>query len=1053
MPCFSTVFANGRSAVVPHILVAGLTLFMVPFSTMAAPPRIISFTADSDQLPVGGRPWLSWETAGADKISLSPGIGDVTEFTDEGGSGNGVPTVPVSLFRYVDLNEEWLFVDDGDDLSDKDWIGDSFDDSGWLEGAAPLGYGDPVATALEFGPDTSDKFITYYFRKFFEAGQENIDATGVLYLELQRDDGVAVYLNGVEIIRDNLPEAELDGNTLSVFPTAGDAETQIFRYVVDKSLLQVGTNILSAEVHQTAANSSDLIFDAGLYSARSTAPVSMVEFNSTWRYLDNGSDQTGTGWQNSNFDDTEWNEGTGEFGYDSTIEATLLDFGGDPNNKHITYYFRRKFLVGNVAGIRELTANLLYDDGAIVYINGVEVARTNLPDGAVSSDTVADSASEEGIYEALDLGDSIPFLLNGENTLAVEIHQADPASSDVSFDMDLIALDAQGTEEALVSQRALWIYDDTGVDRGASDQDPDLAWFGPLFDDSSWNSGPAELGYGDGDGNTFFPTLLSYGPDPANKPVTTYFRRQFEVDSTILESLDSLNLSILRDDSAVVYLNGQEVVRDNLDEGEIDFETLALGSSSTTTNWTLNSELLSPGSNTIAVEIHQQDPASTDLLFDLRLIGISASDSITYTLSATNEDGTTTADVSVNYLPVIDGSPLPSAPIFLETTQPAGTDWEFASMWSDRQVPSAGKDYIVVGNFAATVRSPDGVIDPDFGGNLTLAGPRSRLILNHGNGSTARIPLLTIENGSIWHSRASAYLQVGEAGSTITIQDSASFNHASVSGRRVLAIGSNLAGNGTITVNGPDPADASTATLFLGDGTGFSGDWFIFDTVSAVGKEAVGSGNITIDGVGALDFDYHYYNPEGTLTLVGSTSQLVVDHNISVGTLTVRGLELPAGTYEGVAIEALGQNFVDRGGRLIIGGSNPDSDEDGLDDGWEQTFFGSLEESGENDSDGDGASNASEQIAGTDPTDSSSTFRLTIEELPGADGMPPFLNLSWFGLSSRSYFVQISEDLINWRVVSLIPGADGTTTYEDSVNFPPAAGDLPLYYRVVISGS
>ncbi|MDA0814940.1 MAG: hypothetical protein O3C21_21380 [Verrucomicrobia bacterium] len=428
-------------------------------------------------------------------------------------------------------------------------------------------------------------------------------------------------------------------------------------------------------------------------------------------------------------------------------------------------------------------------------------------------------------------------------------------------------------------------------------------------------------------------------------------------------------------------------------------------------------------------------------------------DSVTYTLTATNADGSASKEITVAYVPVIDGSPLPTDPVFLTTSHPTGADWAYPAMWSDRQRPTAGKDYIVYGNFASTVRSPQGVANPDFAGHLTLSGSRSRLILGHADGTTARIPSLTIQAGAVWHSLSNAYLQVGTPGSVITVEGSASFDHASTTGDRVLAIGSDLEGSGTITVNGPTNVDGITATLFLGDGSRFSGDWIIEDTVSAAGINAFGSGNITINGTGALDFNYDYHNARALLTLNGSTSQLVIDQTISVGSLLVRGLDLPNGVYEGVALEALGQNFVDRGGKLVVGGTNPDSDNDRLLDDWEQQHFGSLSESGAGDFDGDGGSNAKEEIAGTDPADRASVFRLRIAQTANANGGGSAVILSWHGLSSRTYFVQSSEDLINWGVVSLIPGTNGTTTYEANLNFPPGSDAPPPYYRVVISGS
>jgi len=82
---------------------------------------------------------------------------------------------------------------------------------------------------------------------------------------------------------------------------------------------------------------------------------------------------------------------------------------------------------------------LLRDDGAIVYFNGREVARSNMPSGTVSNSTLATStvnSPEEDFY----YGYSVPAatLAEGSNVIAVEIHQASLTSSDASFDLELV---------------------------------------------------------------------------------------------------------------------------------------------------------------------------------------------------------------------------------------------------------------------------------------------------------------------------------------------------------------------------------------------------------------------------------------------------------------------------------------------------------------------------------------------------------------------------------------------------------------------------------------
>src|SRR5262249_55305050 len=117
---------------------------------------------------------------------------------------------------------------------------------------------------------------------------------------------------------------------------------------------------------------------------------------------------------------------------------TVVDSGPDPNNKYITTYFRRSFNVASTSEAADLTLHLKRDDGAIVYINGVEVARSNMPSGPVDGSTLASSSvvhSDESRFFTIGLAPGA--LVDGDNVIAVEIHQASPSSSDISFDLGL----------------------------------------------------------------------------------------------------------------------------------------------------------------------------------------------------------------------------------------------------------------------------------------------------------------------------------------------------------------------------------------------------------------------------------------------------------------------------------------------------------------------------------------------------------------------------------------------------------------------------------------
>src|SRR4030095_12461385 len=111
----------------------------------------------------------------------------------------------------------------------------------------------------------------------------------------------------------------------------------------------------------------------------------------------------------------------------------------DPNNKYITTYFRHAFLVTNAAGYDLLVINVQRDDGAVVYVNGVEAARYNMNAGPVLFNTLApnDNADGVGFFPGFASGS---LLVEGTNVVAVEIHQTSLNSSDISFNLEMLGV-------------------------------------------------------------------------------------------------------------------------------------------------------------------------------------------------------------------------------------------------------------------------------------------------------------------------------------------------------------------------------------------------------------------------------------------------------------------------------------------------------------------------------------------------------------------------------------------------------------------------------------
>ncbi|MDE0570689.1 MAG: lamin tail domain-containing protein [Verrucomicrobiales bacterium] len=174
-----------------------------------------------------------------------------------------------------------------------------------------------------------------------------------------------------------------------------------------------------------------------------TVTDELIPKESVWKYLDDGSNQ-GTVWQLLEFDDSSWEEGRAELGYGdgaNGAEGTILSYGSVGSDKHVTTYFRRNFQVDQVSEIMSINLGLRRDDGAVVYLNGKEIWRSAMPAGEIIFDTLANDGaggSEESIFH-LKEGASPELLLEGENTIAVEVHQVARTSSDISFDLEFFA--------------------------------------------------------------------------------------------------------------------------------------------------------------------------------------------------------------------------------------------------------------------------------------------------------------------------------------------------------------------------------------------------------------------------------------------------------------------------------------------------------------------------------------------------------------------------------------------------------------------------------------
>lgn len=372
-----------------------------------------------------------------------------------------------------------------------------------------------------------------------------------------------------------------------------------------------GTGRRTAEAFDGSAGEAPLLVVRYYTTTPVVAPIGVfpVPRNAVWKYLDNGTD-AGTAWRDSSFDDAAWAFGPAQLGYGDGDEATTVSFGPASANKYITTYFRHTFVVNDIASFDSLRVQLMRDDGAIVYLNGNEIVRSNMPEGDVIYTTRAPGTiggADESAYNAFMVGKQ--HLVLGRNVLAVEVHQDAPSSSDISFSL---GLEKKKNDVKVLSSGVNWKYRDDGTYPGAD-------WYSESFDDITWKGGPSPLGYGNGNEAT----VLSYGTNPAAKRPAAYFRRNFFVNDTT--ALNSVLLRLRRDDGAIVYLNGVELLRSNMPAGPVNNTTLATAyvegiAENEFLQFYINRSLLKIGSNSIAVEVHQNSLTSTDLAFDMEVV-------------------------------------------------------------------------------------------------------------------------------------------------------------------------------------------------------------------------------------------------------------------------------------------------------------------------------------------------------------------------------------------------------------------------------------------------
>jgi hypothetical protein len=192
-------------------------------------------------------------------------------------------------------------------------------------------------------------------------------------------------------------------------------------------------------INEIMFHQRELLAETATYSPTNL----LMTISNVWKYHAEGID-LGTEWRAPNYDDSSWMASNAVF-YAPTNPFTLpapkntfLPLTNSSGARIITFYFRTQFTFSGQTNALRLGLRAIVDDGAVFYLNGGEVYRLNLPATNISYGTLATAnVGIPGFTGPVVI--PITNLVQGLNTIAVEVHQVTPASNDFDFGTELLS--------------------------------------------------------------------------------------------------------------------------------------------------------------------------------------------------------------------------------------------------------------------------------------------------------------------------------------------------------------------------------------------------------------------------------------------------------------------------------------------------------------------------------------------------------------------------------------------------------------------------------------
>ncbi|MBT3199395.1 MAG: LEPR-XLL domain-containing protein [Phycisphaerales bacterium] len=362
------------------------------------------------------------------------------------GTGSGVPEAEVDKLVF---SSEWSYmhpmnaVDPA--IADTDfnttWMqpagydGPAFDASGpGILGYGAIRYGAIVTNISDPG---GGKRHSAYFRRELVLDKDLVNAG----IEILCDDGAIVYIDGVEIMRENVTGTDTYTRTADDYT---NTEEQTYTHTIPD--ISAGSHWIAVSMHQSSATSSDIGFAMRLFGQPMAPPGSALQ-----RTGDRDNDTAGDFQTTDTPDKGVENAGlTLPFGtltpaqlgigfsdnQQSFDDIIVTDVQDEMKGENASIWTRLEFDAGDVSGYGNLTLSMKYDDGFIAYLNGTEVARRNA-DNPLAYDTAASAARDNGqavAFELINISSHLDALIDGTNVLA--IHGLNVTDGDADFLLD-----------------------------------------------------------------------------------------------------------------------------------------------------------------------------------------------------------------------------------------------------------------------------------------------------------------------------------------------------------------------------------------------------------------------------------------------------------------------------------------------------------------------------------------------------------------------------------------------------------------------------------------